>query len=140
MKKFSLLLGTLGGAMAGYLFSNKKLREELAAAKDPEDAAKLLGKHLQKDGKKFAKQVQDFVGSEDVQCNIDKAKQYTKKKVDTAKEELKGLISEGKGKAKVAAQKGKAKAKKTVKRATKKATTTARRTSKRVRAKVRKLS
>ena len=40
MKKISLLLSTLGGAMGGYLLSNKKLREELMKAKDAETAAK----------------------------------------------------------------------------------------------------
>ena len=34
MRKYSLLLGALGGAMAGYLFSNDKLRKELATAKN----------------------------------------------------------------------------------------------------------
>jgi len=133
MRKLSLLVGALGGATAGYLLSNKKLREDLAKTKDTEEAAKLLGKHLQRDGKKLAKQVQDFIDSEDVQKNVKKAKAFTKKKVTDAKKELKGLMDEGtckarkaaKGagkRAKSAARKGKTKAKKAVRTAKKKVT------------------
>lgn len=132
MKKLSLLLGALGGATAGYLLSNKKLREQLANVKDAEEAAKLLGKHLQSDGKKLAKQVQDFVESDEVQQNVKKAKKYAKGKVDEAKGELKELTCKGKKrvvkaakksatKAKSAAKKGATKAKKAVKKGAKKA-------------------
>lgn len=60
MKKISLLLGTLGGAMAGYLLSNDKLRQDLVKAKDPEAAAKLLGMQLVRDGKKLGHEVRKF--------------------------------------------------------------------------------
>ncbi|MBU2214096.1 hypothetical protein KKC44_04670 [Patescibacteria group bacterium] len=122
MKKISLLIGALGGATAGYLLSNKKLRDELAKAKDPEAAARLLGKHLQRDGKKLAKHVQEFVESEDVQKNIRKAKSFTKKKVDEAKQEIKELVGEGKTKAKKVAKRGAVKAKSAVKKGVKKVT------------------
>jgi len=121
MKRFSLLVGTLGGAMAGYLLHNKKLRDQLANAKDAEEAAKLLGKHLQKDGKKIAKQVQDFVASEDVQKNVGKAKSFAKKKVSEAKVEMDALVCKGSCKAKKAAKKGATKAKKVAKKGAKKA-------------------
>ena len=88
MKKLSLLIGTLGGATAGYLFSNKTLREKIANAKDGEEAAKLLGSALQKDGKKLAKQVQEFIDSDEVQNNVTKAKKFAEKKVSEAKKEL----------------------------------------------------
>ena len=155
MKKLSLLLGTLGGATAGYLFSNKKLRDQLAKAKDAEEAARLLGAHFQKDGKKLAKQIQEFVASEDVQKNLTKAKKYAKKTVDDAKKELDSALSTGSTKAKkavkkaaksagtkakTAAKKGaktaKTKAKKTASTAKKKAT----KTRKRVQSKLRKVS
>lgn len=83
MRKLPLLLGTLGGAMAGYLFSNKKLREELSDAKNAEQAGKILAAHLQKDGKQIGAEVQKFVKSDMVQENLSKAKktaqQYAKK-------------------------------------------------------------
>jgi len=131
MKKLSLLVGTLGGAMAGYLFSNKTLREQLSKTKDAEEAAKILGKHLQKDGKKLAGQVREFVDSDEVQQNVTKAKKYTKKKVEEAKKELQTMVGTGKTKAKKAVKKGATaakrkvkagatKAKKTVKTATRK--------------------
>lgn len=148
MKKLSLLLGTLGGATAGYLFSNKKLRDQLANAKDAEEAARILGQALQKDGKKLAKQMQEFVESEEVQKNLTKAKTYAKKTVDDAKQELDDAFSNGKKKATKAAgqakkqatktarkgaKKAKSSAKKTVKTAKKKAKTTGKRMKTRVR-------
>lgn len=96
-------MSTLGGAMAGYLLSNKKLRDELAKADDPESVAKALGKHLQKDGKKIAKEVQAFLESEDVQGNITKAKGYAKQKCDEASGELKKMVGTQTKKAKGAA-------------------------------------
>jgi len=95
MKKLSLLLGALGGATAGYLFSNKKLREQLSKVKDAEEAAKIFGEHLQRDGRKLGKHIQEFMGSEVVQANVAKAKKYAKEKMEQAKEELKDLAGEG---------------------------------------------
>ena len=144
MKKLSLLIGTLGGATAGYLFSNKKLRDQLAKAKDGEEAARLLGQALQKDGKKLAKQFQEFVDSEDVQKNIGKAKKYAKKTVDDAKKELDQAFSTGSKKAKKAvkksAKKASTKAKKTVKKAKTKAKKAAGTAKRRMKTKVRKVS
>lgn len=140
MKKLSLLVGTLGGAMAGYLFSNKTLREELMRAKDPEAAAKALGRHLQKDGKKVAMHVQDFVASEEVQTNIKKAKTYAKTKVDHAKTELKEFVGKEKKQMKKKAKGAKKKAKRTVKRAKAKVKKTAKKTAKRVRTKIKSVS
>lgn len=93
MKKLSLLIGTLGGAMAGYLFSNQKLRKDLSEAKDAETAARLLGKHLQQDGKKLALQAQQFVESAEVQQNLKKAQKYTRETFETARNELMKLVS-----------------------------------------------
>ena len=107
--------------MAGYLFSNKKLRDQLSKAKDPEEAAKLLGAHLQKDGKKLAGQVRDFVESDEVQKNIGKAKKFASKKVKEAKGEIDTMVCKGKTKTKRAAKKGVKQAKKAIKSTTKKA-------------------
>ncbi len=112
MKKISLFLGALGGAMAGYIASNKKLRDELMSAKDAEAAAISLGKHLQKDGKHLAKQVQHFVESDDVQHNLTKAKKFAKIKMDEASRELQKLMKQGATAAKKSVKKGAAKAKK----------------------------
>jgi F0F1-type ATP synthase membrane subunit b/b' len=117
MKKLSLLVGTLGGAFAGYLFSNKKLRDELSGAKDAEQAAKTLGKHLQKDGGKFAKQVREFVESDEVQDNLGKAKDFAKVKFDEAKKELGQLVQKGKTNAEKQLSRTTKKAVKTVKKA-----------------------
>lgn len=147
MKKFSLLVGALGGSLAGYLLSNKKLRDELANAKDPEAAAKLLGKSLQKDGKKLAKQAKEFMDSEEVQESITNAKKYAKEKVDEAKEELTHLIEANqepaKAKASKVVKKAKTTAKKTVAKAKKKvskAKKPAKKAARRMATKVRKVS
>jgi phage-related tail protein len=147
MKKLSLLVGTLGGAMAGYLFSNKRLREQLGNAKDAESAARLLGKHLQHDGKKLANQVREFVESDEVQKNVTKAKKYASKKMNEAKKELNTLVKKGTKKAKKTVKRTAARTKATVKRRVaavrrprKKARGKTRKKSGRVRTSTRKLS
>lgn len=108
MRKFGLLVGALGGAMAGYVFSNAKLREELADAKDAEAAGKILAKHLQKDGKQLGTHVKQFVQSDDVQKNVKKAKTYAKKYFAEANAQMKEVMKKNnpfKGKKKAAAKK-----------------------------------
>ena len=92
MKKFSLLLGTLGGAFGAYLLSNTKLRKQLANASDAESAAKILGRHLQDDGKKVAKEVKHFVQSDEVQTNLKKLQKYAVHSFDSAKKEVQALV------------------------------------------------
>ncbi|OGJ61056.1 hypothetical protein A3C37_03255 [Candidatus Peribacteria bacterium RIFCSPHIGHO2_02_FULL_53_20] len=116
MKKLSLLVGALGGSLAGYIFSNQKLREQLTNAKDAEAAAKILGKHLSHDGKKIAKEVQEFVQSDDVQKNLTKARKFAGQKFEEAKKEVAALMETGTERAKVAARKGAVQAKRTVKK------------------------
>ncbi len=151
MKKLSLLIGTLGGATAGYLFSNKKLRDQLSKAKDAEEAARILGKHLQKDGKKLGKQIQEFVESEDVQKNFAKAKRHAKDTLDEAQSQLEGVVNKGSTKAKKAVKKAKKtagtkakKAKQSVKKTATKAKKTAKKkantAARRMKTKVRKLT
>lgn len=117
MRKLSLLLGTLGGAMAGYVFSNSTLRDELAGAKDAEAAGKILAKHLQKDGKKVGKEIQQFVKSDAVQDNVTKAKKYADTQLKKLKGDLETMMSKGMKKAKTTATKAKKTAKKTAKKA-----------------------
>ena len=119
--------------MAGYLFSNKTLRDDLGKAKDAEGAAKSLAKHLRKDGKKLASEMQKFVDSDDVQDNIAKAKKYALEKGDQAKKELQKIVKSGQKQAKATAKKTVKKASSTAKKATKKAV-------KRVQTKTRKVS
>ncbi|MBI3618522.1 hypothetical protein HY213_00630 [Candidatus Peregrinibacteria bacterium] len=95
MRKLSLLIGALGGAMAGYLLSDEKLRKELVNAKNPEKAAKALGKHLQRDGALIVKDVQAFVTSDDVQQNLQKAKKFAKAKFTEAKKGVESIVKQG---------------------------------------------
>lgn len=106
MKKFSLLLGTLGGALAGYILSNDKLRKQMADAPNAEAMAKVLGQSLTKDGKKVAKEVKGFVESDDVQKNLKKAKAFASKKLGVAQKELNKLVKKGGKEAKKYAKQG----------------------------------
>ena len=115
MKKLSLLLGTLGGALAGYVFSNTKLRDELSGAKDAEAAGKILAKHLQQDGKQIGKEMQTFVKSDVVQDNMHKAKKYVQQNAKKLQGDLKALVAGEKP-----MKKAISKAVKTVKKAVKK--------------------
>jgi len=115
MKKFGLLLGTIGGALAGYILSNDKLRHELVKAKKPEDAAKLLGKHLAADGKKVGKEVKDLAKSKEVQDSLDKARDYAWMKYEEGKEKVQEMMSAGKKQAGKMMKKGAKKASKAAK-------------------------
>lgn len=117
MRKLSMLLGALGGAMAGYLFSNNTLRDELYNAKDAEAAGKILAKHLKKDGQKVGGEVKKFVRSDDVQRNLHKAKAYVQKKAKKLRGEITSYINQGAGKAKSAVSSGAKKVKKGVAKA-----------------------
>ncbi len=96
MRKVGLLLGSLGGVLAGYVFSNKKLRQDLSNAKDAQAAAKILGKHLAADGQSVGKEVKSFVQSDQFQGKLDDAKKYAKKYYDTSKKEVAKLVKQGK--------------------------------------------
>ncbi len=106
MRKFSLLLGTLGGALGGYILSNEKLRKQMAEAKNAEGMAKVLGQHLTKDGKKIAREVKVFVESDEVQKNLHKAKAFASKKLGVAQKELEKYARKGMKQAKKYAKKG----------------------------------
>lgn len=95
MKKLSLLLGSLGGVMAGYVFSNKKLRNELIAAKDASAAAKILGKHLSSDGNQVAKEVKTFVDAQDWEKTLDQGKKYVTKYYKASKKEVEKMVKLG---------------------------------------------
>jgi hypothetical protein len=99
MKKLSLLLSTLGGAVAGYVFSNSKLRTELGKAKDAKAAGSILAKHLKEDGEKIGKEVKDFVNSQEVQDQWVKAKKYVSEQTKTLQKELKAMVTDSKKKA-----------------------------------------
>lgn len=100
MRKVSLLLSTMGGALAGYLLTNEKVRKELGKAKDAEAAAKILGQHLMKDGKKIATEAQAFIESDDVQKNFKKAKGYATEKMMEAKKSFEKMAKDATKKAK----------------------------------------
>lgn len=120
MKKLSLFLGTIGGAVAGYVFSNTKLREELLTAKDAEEAGRILAKHLSTDGKQIGKEVKTFVESDVVQSHMKKAQTYVSKNAKKLQGDLKAMVTGAKKAAKPAAKKAASKVTKSVKKAVKK--------------------
>ncbi len=95
MKKLTLLLGSLGGALAGYVFSNKQLRHDLAKAKDAQAAAKILGKHLSNDGQAVGKEVTQFVKSDHFQDKMSEAKKYAKDYYTKSKKEVEKMMKQG---------------------------------------------
>lgn len=113
MKKLSFLLGTLGGAMAGYVLSNNKLRRELMASKDASAAAKVLGKHLAADGQTVAKEVKEIAKEHHFDEHLVEGKRYAKKYYVSAKKELTKFIGKQ-------AKKASAKAKRAGKKAVRK--------------------
>ncbi|PIP65377.1 hypothetical protein COU77_03150 [Candidatus Peregrinibacteria bacterium CG10_big_fil_rev_8_21_14_0_10_49_16] len=117
MRKLSLLLSALGGASAAYLLSNKKLRAELAKVQKPEDMGKVLGKHLQQDGKKLGKDICTLLESNAVQTKLKHAQGTLQKHFERAQEELQTFITTGTKEAKKQVKKAKITAKKRAKNA-----------------------
>ena len=105
MRKLTLLLGAMGGAMAGYVFSNKGLRDELTKAKDAEAAGKVLAKHLAKDGKQVGKEVKNFIDSEEVQENLAKAKKYAMEQAKELQKNAMALVQDGQKKVEMVVKK-----------------------------------
>ena len=92
MKKLTFLLGTLGGAMAGYIFSNKKLRTELKNAPDAAAAAKVLGKHLSADGQMVAKEAKQLAQEHHLDDRIAEGKKYVEGYYKSAKSEVQKFL------------------------------------------------
>ncbi len=92
MKKLTFLLGTVGGAMAGYVFSNKKLRNEMMDAKDSSEAAKILGKHISSDGQAVAKEVRQLAEQHGLDDRIADGKQYVQDYYSSAKDEVQKFL------------------------------------------------
>ncbi len=115
MKKLSFLLGTVGGALAGYVFSNKKLRDQLVHAKDASQAAKILGKHLSEDGQIVAKEVGQLAEQYDLDDKIADSKKYVQSYYKSAKDEVQKFLGAKVKEASKAASKAKKGAMKKIK-------------------------
>lgn len=121
MKKLTYLITTAGGALAGYLFSNKKLRTDLRSAKSPEEAAKTFGKYLKEDGKKIKAEATELLHSKKVQDKITSAKKIANEKLNQVKDEMHKLSDTSKASATKMIKNVRAKATKKIKPAVKKA-------------------
>ncbi|MBI5793811.1 hypothetical protein HZA87_01850, partial [Candidatus Uhrbacteria bacterium] len=83
-------------AMAGYLFSNTKLREELSKSKNAEQAGKILAKHLKHDGEKIGEETMKFVKSDMVQDNLSKAKKLASEYAVKMKKDMTSFVKQEK--------------------------------------------
>lgn len=92
MKKISFLLGTVGGALAGYVLSNKKLRTELRDAKDATAAAKILGRHLSHDGQVVATEVRELAEEHHLDDRLAEGRKYVKNYYKSAKEDVQDFL------------------------------------------------
>jgi hypothetical protein len=117
MKKLTFLVGSLGGALAGYVFSNNKLRKELMDAKDTAAAAKILGKHLSADGHVVAKEARQFAEEHHLDKHVAKGKKYVKNYYDNAKDEVQKFLGDKVEQASKAATKAAKRTVKSVKKA-----------------------
>jgi hypothetical protein len=103
--------------MAGYVFSNKKLRTELQNAADAGAAARILGKHLAEDGETVAKEAKRFAEQHNLDSKIAEGKKYAQKYYESAKDEVQKYIgAKSKQAVKVAKRTGKKAVKVAVKR------------------------
>lgn len=91
MKKFSLLVGALGGAVLGYLASNKKLRDALGRAKSADVAGKIFAKHLQNDGKRLGKELKTLLESDEVRRRFHGLQTLVEKKLQKAGSDVQGF-------------------------------------------------
>ena len=79
--------------MAGYVFSNSKLRAELMKAKDGPSAAKVLGKHLAEDGQTVAKEVQQLAEEHHLDTHVAHGRKYVQKYYKNARDEVQKFLS-----------------------------------------------
>lgn len=100
MKKLSFVVSTLGGAVLGYLASNKKLREELSKARGPDAAGKILASHLQKDGKHIGHELRSFLESAHMQKKIQGVSRLLQQQFQKAEGEISNLLNQGRNEAK----------------------------------------
>jgi len=123
MRKINFVIGALSGLVGGLILTNKQLRDRLKDAEDPAEAAKILGKEMQKSGKQVAKEAKAWFESGEVQDRWTLMKKYMKQKAEDAADEAGILAKDISRKAKkelpVVARKAKKQARKTYKSAKK---------------------
>src|SRR3989338_9478814 len=96
MRKFSFIVSTLGGAVLGYLASNKKLREELSKAKNAVAAREVLVQHLRKDGKSLGHELRSLLENWHLSKKIQGAQALLQQQFHKAEGELHHFFDQGK--------------------------------------------
>ena len=94
MRRSTTIIGALGAALAGYVLGNASLRRELKQSKDPQDAAKRIGKHLRRDSAEVIQPVRDRVEE-----GWDDARGYMQRKMDSVRGTVDHSMDEVKDKA-----------------------------------------
>lgn len=110
MKKFNFIIGALGGALSGYLMSNKKLRQQLVKAKDKKEAAKILGESIKQSGSDLAQDAKELLESESVQKTFGDFRTFANKKWTEVQKEIGSYAKKATGHAKKALKKATKKA------------------------------
>jgi len=116
MKKLNFLIGAIGGMFGGLLLSNKKLRTDLKKVDDPKEAAKIIGKEIQRGGKEVAKEAKQWFESEKTQKGIRSWKRFMGKKWEGITTEAEHIAADAAKTAKVKAGEAYDKAKETIER------------------------
>ena len=123
MRKINFVVGALSGLVGGLLLTNKQLRDRLKEAEDPSEAAKILGKEMQRSGKQVAKEAKEWFERDDVQDRWTLMKKYMKQKAEDAAGEAeifaKDVTKKAKKELPAVARKAKKQARKTYKSAKK---------------------
>ena len=76
MRKFNFFIGAMGGALGGFILSNKKLRKQLQEAEDGKQAAVILGEAIKKSGGDLAHEAKQWLESEETQEKMSAWKEY----------------------------------------------------------------
>lgn len=116
MKKLSFVVSALGGAVLGYLASNKKLRDELCAAKNTETLGKTFARHLQQDGQRIGYELKAILESKKMQQKIRSARSLVQHQFQKAERGMQNLLEGGTAGMKEFTQKTLSSAKRSMKR------------------------
>ncbi|HLD07540.1 MAG TPA: hypothetical protein VJB60_00560 [Candidatus Peribacterales bacterium] len=87
MRSLKFVLGALGGLFGGMLLTNKNLRKKIRDAKDPKQAAQILGQEVHRGSKELAKEAKEWAQSEEAQKQWKNLKKNVKKGYNTIQDE-----------------------------------------------------
>jgi uncharacterized protein YneF (UPF0154 family) len=102
MRKLNFIIGAASGLFGGMLLSNKKFRQTLKDAKDPSEAARIIGHEMHRGGKEAIEDARKFMQRPEVQSWLKNMKHKAGVQCKSLQEEAEHIAAEA---AKVAQQK-----------------------------------